>query len=531
MTARTRRLRRGCLPVLGAVLVVFLGLAFVVYRALDPASLRSLAETRLSAALGQKVTIGAIDIDWLPSPSVEAREIALGATAGKAPPSLALGSIRIVPRLSSLFSRPVVAERVELVGLVVHALRTKEGRWRLPFPALPPGGQAEEGASVEVGEVVLEDGRLIVFDEGRLGQGAGLPEPPSIRGIRATVRRQGSLTRLDNLAAAIGRSSLTGQGTVGREGLRLSLAWNQLRPGDLPEVFALAGMTAPAGVSIEGDKPLTLDVVIDPSGALTASGEIAAARATFQSLTLTSLRSPVRLASNQLTLDPVAFTAYKGSQRGRVTANLSAEPLAWSLDTRFEGVDLRQLVNATTTVPDSLSGTATLRGRLDGVVVEPMLDRATGTMAVAVSKGAVHNFPLVAAINSALRIAEGDTRDLRFESLTATLSIARGRATTDDLLLKSGELMVTAAGTLGFDRSLDFRGRVVFSAQKAAELVRAVKEASRLRNARGEIEVPVTVSGTVVEPRFAVDAAGLLRRGVQDELERRLRKGLQGIIK
>ena len=43
--------------------------------------------------------------------------------------------------------------------------------------------------------------------------------------------------------------------------------------------------------------------------------------------------------------------------------------------------------------------------------------------------------------------------------------------------------------------------------------------------------MPVVVSGTVTDPHFGVDTAALLQRGLQDELERRLKKGLQGIIK
>jgi hypothetical protein len=192
---------------------------------------------------------------------------------------------------------------------------------------------------------------------------------------------------------------------------------------------------------------------------------------------------------------------------------------------------MRELVNATTAADDSVSGTGRLRGTLQGVAAEPMLDHARGTLVVAVENGTLHDFPLISAVNSALRVAAGDERDLQFESLSATLVIDGGRATTDDLLIRSGDLTVAAAGTLSFDRTLDFRGNVTLSKEKAEELARSVKEAGRLRNSRGEIEVPVVVSGTLGSPRFSVDVAGILRRGVEDELKRRLRKGLERFIK
>lgn len=527
MAVRTRGRRRGCLIALVAALALTLLVVFGLRRVLDSAGFRAEVSARLSAAIGQPVTVGTIDFDWLPVPAVAASDITVGSAEGRPVPSLALEAIRIVPRLSSLLSRPIAIERVELVGLALRALRDREGRWQLPLPALPPANRGGP-ARVEIGEVILRDGLLSVTDEGVPGQGR---DAPSIRDIRARVRQNGSVMRLEDLTAAIGESAVSGRGSAGPEGLRLSLAWSRLRAGDLPEVCALAGIEATPGTSIEGDRPLTLDVVIDASGALTALGRVAATRATFQLLDLSQLQSPLQLAGNRLVLDPVTFNAYGGSHRGRLTARLGVTPIAWVLDTRIDNVDLRQFVNDTTTVPDSLSGTGMLRGRLEGVLLEPMLDRATGRMEVVLTKGAIHNFPLVAAVNSALKVAEGDTRDLRFETLTATMAVANGGAVTDDLVVRSGELTVTASGTLGFDHSLDFRGRVIFSADKAAELVRSVKEAARLRNAKGEIEVPVVVSGTVTDPRYAVDVAGLLKRGLQDELERRLKKGLRGLIK
>ncbi len=548
MAVRTRGRPRGCLIALVAALVLTVAVVVGLRRVLDSAGFRSEVSARLSAAIGQPVTVGTIDFDWLPVPAVAASDITIGGseraansgqpvtrpaegTKDRSLPSIALGAVRIVPRLSSLLSRPIAIERVELVGLAVRALRDREGRWQLPLPALSPADR-DEPARVEVGEVVLRDGLLSVTDEGgpRPGPGGGR-EAPSIRDIRARVRRDGAVMRLEDLSAAIGESAVSGRGSAGPEGLRLSLAWSRLRPGDLPEVFGLAGIEATPGTSIEGDRPLTLDVAIDASGALSASGRVAAERATFQLLDLSQLQSPLQVAGNRLVLEPLTFSAYGGSHRGRVTAFLDTRPIRWVLDTRIDNVDLRQLVNDTTTVPDSLSGSGMLRGRLEGVLLQPMLDRAAGRMEVVLTKGAIHNFPLVAAVNSALKVAEGDTRDLRFETLTATMAVANGKAVTDDLVVRSGGMIVTASGTLGFDHSLDFKGRVTLSREKVAELVGRQKEVARLKNSDGEIEVPVVVSGTVTEPRYTVDVAGLLKRGLQDELERRLKKGLRGIIK
>ena len=525
MPDRTSRRRRGCLVALVAALVLTVAVVFGFRRVLDSGAFRAGAEARLSAALGRPVTVGTIDIDWLPVPAIVGRDITVGG-AGEAAPSLALEAIRVVPRLSSLLSRPVVADRVELVGLTVNVLRTGDGRWLMPVAVLPEG---EAGpAAFDVRQVLLKDGRIRVTDERRPETAS---RPPSIRDIQAAVHRQDSVTKLDGLSGTVGRSALSGSGVIGPQGLRLSLAWSRLRAEDLPEALGLAGIAAPAELSIEGDRPLTLDVAIDAAGGLAASGQVSASTVRLGTLTLTSLRAPLRLSAGRLSLEPLAFSAYGGKESGRLRADLGATPLAWSLDTRIDGVDMRQLVNASTSVKDRLSGTGSFRGRLEGTAAEPLLDRARGTMSVAIADGALHDFPLLAAVNSALLIAERGTGDLRFDRLTATLAVAGGRAATNDLLATSGEMTVAAEGTLGFDQSLDFRGRVTLSREKVAELVRRQREVARLKNSDGEIELPVIVSGTVAAPRFSIDTAALLRRGLEDELQRRLKKGLGGLIK
>ena len=144
-----------------------------------------------------------------------------------------------------------------------------------------------------------------------------------------------------------------------------------------------------------------------------------------------------------------------------------------------------------------------------------------GRARVVVSDGIVHQFPLLAAINSALRLSEGDLRDTRFERLSATLAIANGRATTGDLVLEASEVRVVTAGTIGFDRTLDLRGQATLSAERTAAVVASVRELSRLRQ-HGQIELPLTISGTLDDPRFGIDMKGAIEKGIKDELLRRL---------
>jgi uncharacterized protein involved in outer membrane biogenesis len=544
MSTAFRSRRPGCLVAIGAALVLVAGGALLVRRALDPESLRSAAEAQLTEFLGQPVTIGRMTVSLFPTPSVEGGDISVGRGAGTAP-SLGLGGIRVRPQLSAIFSKPIVVERVEIDGLVLNVRRDENGRWHLPFPGVPagappsgegpiparsPSGSGEAPETIEVRQILLTGGRLIITDD-VLRSPSGSAEVASLDGIAAIVSREGGVTRLDSLTSALGGTTITGTGTASRDGLTLKLAWSALRAEELPQVFALIGTAAPAGLAVEGDHRLALDLSVDAAGALTASGTLAASRVTLDTFTLTTLEAPLALARHVLTLDPVTFDAYGGSQRGRLTANLASTPVSWTLESRVAGLDVGRALSATTSATDRLSGTGRLIVNLRGAAVAPLMGSLAGTVDAALASGVIRNFPLLASINTALRISESAGSDTTFESLSATLHVAGGRATTNNLRLAAGELSVAAAGTLTFDQVLSFTGRAIFSRAKSQELIASVRELSGLKNTQGEIEVPLTIRGTVSQPEVQIDAGRILTGAIQKEMKRQLDRGLRRFIR
>jgi len=523
--------RHGCLVLLAGLLILVAVAALVVRRALDPATMRGQAEARLSAALGRPVTIGSMSVSLFP-PTVEGADIRIGDAAGSSrAPGVSLRAVRIRPRLSSVFSSPMVIEQVEVVGLGVDIRRDRGGRWLLPV-AFPGGGQ-EGGAgatlALDVNAILLADGRVTIANEPS-GAGAAVA-PAAVRDIAGVVRASGGEVTLDALTATLGGSSLAGKGRIGPGGMRLSLVWTSLSPKDLPEVFSLLGATAPKGLAIEGEKPLTLDLTVDRGGRVDASGRLSASRASLDTLDLTTLEAPLRYSGSQLVLDPVTFLAYGGTHRGRIAVNTASSPVAWALDSRVEGVDVNRLVSANTTASGKIDGLGRIVARVRGLGAAPVRQTLTGTVVTELSNGVIHDFPILAAVRSALQVGGEEDKDLRFDSLSATWQVADARATTADFLSRGNDGRLTASGTLGFDQSLDFTGRLVLTKAKSDELVRRVRELQGLRNAEGEVEVPILARGTVGAPVFTVDVAALLGRAAAEELRRRVRKEIERFIK
>lgn len=513
------------------VLVVVLAAAVLAARwALDPLLLRTLAESRLSVALGQPVRIGTVHVSFLPKPSVYGTDIVVGGTARAGASSLDIHAIRLHPRLSTIFSRPIVIDRVDIEGLALNAVRDATGKWILPLPAgAPASATADTGAArLDVAEVVLRDGRLTIAD-GRPDRGATRLTP--IEKIDATVRHADALTRLEGLTASVGRSKVTGSGSVGADGLRLTLRWTDLRAADLPLIFALVGTNAPPGLSVEGKNPLTLDLRVDATGQVSASGRLAADRAALGTLAVTSFESPIARVGNRLTAYPMAFRAYSGVAGGRLTANVASSPVSWALDGSLQHVDIDRFLSANTTAGGKVSGTGTLDARLRGTSRAPIARTVEGTLVVAIANGTIRDFPLLSAVLSALKLGSGGDRDLRFQTLAATFNVANERGTTSDLIARTGEMTMTAAGTIGFNQTLAMRGTVAFSPARSDAFVHSIRELSALKNSAGEIEVPFAVAGSLAAPQFSIDVAGLARRGLQNEIKRRLGDRLKDLFK
>ena len=74
------------------------------------------------------------------------------------------------------------------------------------------------------------------------------------------------------------------------------------------------------------------------------------------------------------------------------------------------------------------------------------------------------------------------------------------------------------------DHSLALRGVAVLSPERSAEAVRSIRELSALRNDSGEVELPLTISGTLEAPSFGLDLQAALEKGLKNELQRRIRR-------
>ncbi len=127
----------------------------------------------------------------------------------------------------------------------------------------------------------------------------------------------------------------------------------------------------------------------------------------------------------------------------------------------------------------------------------------------------------------------GHSRDEPFSRLGATLTVAGGSASTQDLRLESKDLLLAAAGAVRLDGSaVNLLGQVqlseALSQQAGRDLVRYTQE-------QGRVTLPATITGPAGHLQVHIDVAAMAKRAItnraSEEVQKALKNGLGGLFK
>ncbi|MGH7518508.1 MAG: AsmA family protein [Gemmatimonadales bacterium] len=513
--------------VIGAVslLLLAVGLVYGGLRALGSESGRGRLAAVLSQKLGQPVSIGGIDLALIPSPSLTATGVSVGNAGPGAAPGVAVGTVRVVPRLGSLLlGRTPVVDQIQATGLRISLRKDSSGTWHLPGVAAAPAAAADPsgtGRAVDVASLEVRDGEIRVVDDSLRAAGGG-PTVTTISAIEADLHASGGRLEAPRFTGRLGQTVVTGAAAMGPDGARLRLASASLNNADLPALFALAAMPPNPELAIQGRAPFELATTIAPDfRTFVASGRVALERVSLGAISLENLESPFRYERGVFSLDSLTFGLYGGRQRGTVTVDLAREVPVFTIQTVVTGLDVNRALSATTTMKDVLLGTAAVSGMVTGTgtTAEALERSLRGNLKFEVANGVLRNYPILANVNQVLGITGGEGNDTRFERLSGTAAIAGGRAGVRDLALRAGALSVLGQGAVTFDRAVYFRLRAVLSGEKTAQLAQRAGAVGALRSREGTIDVPVTVTGSATSPRTKVEAGAFAKKRVKETLE------------
>jgi uncharacterized protein involved in outer membrane biogenesis len=260
-------------------------------------------------------------------------------------------------------------------------------------------------------------------------------------------------------------------------------------------------------------------------------------RATFGTLTIQGVSGKARLTPNALTLDPVNFGLFSGKYEGRLALSLAATP-EFQLNATVSGIDVAAVTafaGSPNTITGRLSGQVDMNGR--GLAAPAVMKSSRGKLRVDITEGTIKNLGLVQTVvvatsGRADAKSPSGSRDEPFSRLGATLTVAGGSATTQDLRLESQDLLLSAAGAVRLDGSaINLRGQVQLSDELTQQ---AGRDLVRYTQQDGRVTLPAIITGSVSHPQVSIDVADVAKRAVTnralEEAKKAFKKGLERLF-
>lgn len=457
---------------------------------------------QVSKAIGQPVAIGRLGVSLSRQLTITLGDVAIGE-----PGRITVSELQVSTALRALLSRRIEHATLRLTGAKIA----------LPLPEFSMGVAPAESAAplstppvelVSIDEVVLHDvevasgGRTVRADIELVPQGTSvIVRRVAIGAEQAKAEITGTITDINGPKGELHVKA----GVLNVDEL-LSFA-NAFSAGAQPS----AAPTASPSVS-SSKPPTTIDMTL----------ALETARATLGQLNLEQLSGKARVTAEGLTLDPVSFGVFGGRYDGSLGLVLDGHAMRFRGSSKLSNIDVAAAV-AFSGNADTISGR--LSGRLDiagrGADPTSIVSTTRGTARIDIDNGIVKNLGLVQGVVVATSMREGSTsalgkvsKDEPFTKLGATLSIADGSLTTDDLVFDSKSLLLSAAGTVRLLAStLDLRGRVQLSDELSQQ---AGRDLLRYTQDGGRVTLPATITGALDAPSVRIDVGDLAKRALRN---------------
>ena len=335
-----------------------------------------------------------------------------------------------------------------------------------------------------------------------------LTQPLAVRSVSLSFT--GDSAVLEKLAATVGKTSMDGRLTVrnfSTPQLDFELSADRL---DVKELQALMTPAKPSQSQAQKTAASENNVLLRTTG----SGRLRAGSIIYDKLILENVQATATLDRGLIQLNPVTAGLFGGTHRGSITVDARRTPAAFAIASDLEQVDANRLASATTNLRDVIRGAlgSSVRMNLAGDGAENMTKSMNGTMSINLSQGTIANMDLRHEIANVARFVTGAPKAERSTSVAAlrgNFDVTNGLARTENLTAMIDGGTLGATGTVNLvDQSLNLRLTTVLS-NEFSQRVGGSKVGgfmtTALANQQGELVVPLLVTGTMAQPRFAPD--------------------------
>ena len=496
-------MRKIILLVIGAIVVVAVCAAGLVYWFFSGDGLRLAIEQQATAYLGQPVKVGRARAGIFPRTAIHLSDVRVGE-----PARVTLAEVDVSTDFRELLSRRIQDAAITIAN----------SRIEMPLPfALPASSEGDSAANAADSAVQIVSVRTIALDDVVVvsrGKEVRVSAESSLAGDRLTLRR---------FAARSGTTTLDAEGEIDLApsvAARLKAKANKL---DVDELLALADAFTPP--------PQPNSKAGRPSAPAKIAARVSAETATAGGVEVRQFATELDVNGDRVTLSPLTFQLFGGRYQGAVNAQLG-KGLSLTIKSRLQDLNVAQLA-AFGGSPNTISGTLTGAGTFSGsgADVAAVLKSARGMGTATITDGSIQRLNLVRTIVLFFGRPAADTPEGsdQFERMDASFSLADQVFRADAFSMRSRDADIVGSGTLNVDTQaldggLDLSLSEELSKQAGTDLVRFTREGNR-------VLLPARIGGTIAAPRMTIDAAAAAKRGLRNEVQRRLEGILGGFGK
>lgn len=205
-----------------------------------------------------------------------------------------------------------------------------------------------------------------------------------------------------------------------------------------------------------------------------------------------------------------------GSWTGNFNATRKGSSLQGSLNGAVQKVDVNQMLTSFASTPDKVFGALTIpqfQISFAGKNTDALKQSLNGNGTIRINNGRFKGLSILAAIERALGGADSKSTG-EFAQFQSNFNIASQKIYMSGITVDGPGIGITGQGVVTFNEALDFRLQSKLTGN-AAELIKS-KTAGFMK---GDIIVPVTVTGNLDNPQVRPELKGLARSAVQSTVK------------
>jgi uncharacterized protein involved in outer membrane biogenesis len=246
----------------------------------------------------------------------------------------------------------------------------------------------------------------------------------------------------------------------------------------------------------------------------TGSGKLAAGTLVYDQLVMTNARSDVSLNHGIIRLAPFSAELEGGEESGSVIIDARPTPMVYTVSSQLKNVDANKLLSAVSSMKGILFGilTANANTNFRASSADQIARSLNGTLALDLNHGRLVGFNLLQELSALGQFVNRGVPPAPFTDLiqlTGNFDVNNGVARTNNLkaVIDVGTLAATGAINLA-DQTVDMHLTAVLSREMSDKVggnsIGGFLNTA-LANERGELVMPVILTGNLQHPRFAPD--------------------------